>query len=92
LGYAYAVAGKTARARDVLNRLQQPRPGGYVSPYFVAIVYTGLGEKDQAFVWLRRAYEDRHPGLVLLKIDPRFNHLRDDARFTEIVRQLDFGP
>jgi len=92
LGYAYAVAGKTAKARDVLNRLQQPRPGGYVSPYFVAILYTGLGEKDQAFMWLNQAYEDRHPGLVLLKIDPRFNHLRDDPRFTELVRQLDFGP
>ncbi|HYO62599.1 MAG TPA: protein kinase [Pyrinomonadaceae bacterium] len=91
LGHAYAVAGQTARAREQLERLRGPQQGHYVSPYFVAIVYAGLGERESALEWLQKAYEDRHPGMVLMKVDPRFDPLRPDPRFQELLRRVEQG-
>lgn len=91
LGHAYAVAGRTNEAREILNKLQTPKTGGYVSPYFLAVVHAGLGDNTGAFENLRRARDDRHPGLILLKIDPRFNALRPDPQFAELIRQVEHG-
>jgi hypothetical protein len=61
----------------------------YVAPYNVAIVHTGLGEKDQAFVWLDRAYKDRSYYLaVMLPTDPRLDSLRSDPRFADLLRRV----
>lgn len=89
LGYAYAVAGRRADAARVLERLRARASKGYVSPYFIAIVHTGLGDRDSAFAALTRALEDRHPGMILLKSDPRFDGLRDDARLTRIIQRIE---
>jgi hypothetical protein len=89
LGYAYAVGGKQAEARKILNWLQTPRAGSYVSPYFIALVYTGLGERDQALAALYQAYKDRHPGMIFMRIDPRFAPLRTDPRFAELQRHVE---
>ena len=59
LGYAYAVSGKKAEAQKVLEHLKEMSAQTWVAPYNVAIIYVGLGEKDQAFDWLERAYKDR---------------------------------
>ena len=59
LGQAYARAGKTDEARDVLLRLEEMSRQRYVSPYHIAYVYTGLGEYDRALDLLERAYEER---------------------------------
>ncbi|HEV2762859.1 MAG TPA: protein kinase [Pyrinomonadaceae bacterium] len=91
LGYAFAAAGKPDKAREQLAVLQGPQPGRYVSPYFVAIVYTGLGDKEAAFEWLQKAYNDHHPGMVLMKVDPRFDPLRPDPRFQELLRRVEQG-
>jgi tetratricopeptide (TPR) repeat protein len=88
LGHAYAVAGRTSDAQKVLADLDEIARDRYVLPYFRAAVYTGLGDKDQAFAWLERAFEERHPGLVLVNIDPRFDSLRSDPRFADLIRRL----
>ena len=60
----------------------------YVSPYLMATVYAGLGDKDQAFACLERAYEVRSWYLTHLKLDPELDSLRFDPRFTDLVRRV----
>jgi len=60
----------------------------YVSPYLFAIIYDGLGDKDQTFAWLDKAYHDRAFFLIWLKVEPRFDSLRDDARFQDLLRRI----
>lgn len=91
LGHAYAVSGKTAQAREVLADLQRPGQG-YVSPYTVAAIYAGLGEKDQAFRLLEKAYEEHDIWMVSLKVDPVFSSLRSDRRFKELLDRLNLAP
>jgi hypothetical protein len=67
------------------------RERGYVSPYFVAVVHAGLGEHDRAFAALEESFRDRHPGMILLKSDPRFDPLRKDARLSDLIRRIEDG-
>jgi len=98
LGHAYAASGKTAEARQVLSDLhdlgesQAAEPRRYVSPYTVAAIYTGLGEKDRAFKWLERAYEERDVWLMNLKVDPVFAKLRSDKRFQDLLTRAGLRP
>jgi TolB-like protein/Tfp pilus assembly protein PilF len=64
----------------------------YVSPYTVAAIYTGLGDKDQAFKWLERAYEQRDVWLMNLKVDPVFAKLRSDKRFQDLLTRAGLRP
>ena len=89
LGHAYAAAGRTAEARKVLDRLRAPRAGGYVSPYFIALVQAGLGDRDHALAALYQAYKDRQPGMIFMRLDPRFASLRSDPRFTDLQRHVE---
>ncbi|PYS93606.1 MAG: hypothetical protein DMF64_04195 [Acidobacteria bacterium] len=89
LGYAYAIAGKQTEARKILNWLQTPRTGSYVSPYFVALVHTGLGERERALAALYQAYKDRQPGMIFMRIDPRFAPLRTDPRFIDLQKHVE---
>ena len=91
LGHAYAISGKTSQARQVLAQLQRPDQG-YVSPYTVAAIYAGLGEKDQAFKLLEKAYEARDIWLVNLKIDPVLAPLRSDQRFQNLLERIGLAP
>ncbi len=88
LGHAYAVAGKTARARSVLAGLRAQAVRRYVPSYWFALVYVGLGERDQALRALERSYEERSTVLAYLQIDPRLAPLRDDPRFLALARRL----
>lgn len=87
-GHAYAVAGKRAEAQKVIEELQALSNRRYVSPFEIALVYIGLGDTGEAFRWLDRAYEERSFWLVLLNVDPRFDHLRSDQRFQDLVRRV----
>lgn len=71
-----------------LNEIETKAKTGYVSPTIFALHYTLLGKKDEAIVWLERAYDERHPFLVQLKIDPEFDSLRDDPRFQDLLRRI----
>jgi DNA-binding winged helix-turn-helix (wHTH) protein/Tfp pilus assembly protein PilF len=89
LGHAYAAAGQRAEAQQVLAELQTLAQRKYVSPYDVATIYAALGEKEQAFDWLEKAYADRCGWLAWwLKVDPKFDSLRADERFTALLRRI----
>ncbi|MFZ3217072.1 MAG: protein kinase [Candidatus Acidiferrales bacterium] len=88
LGNAYAVAGKKPEALAILHDLLQMSARQYVSPYNIALVYTGLEEKDQAFQWLDKAYEERSVRLTNFAVHPRFVVLRSDPRFAALVKRI----
>ncbi len=92
LGFAYAMAGKKAEAEEILNKLQALAQRRYVSGLYFAIVYAGLKDNDHAIEYLNRAYEDRHPGLVLIRIEPMFDALRSDERFKQLVKRFEPVP
>ncbi len=92
LGHAYAIAGKSGEAGKVLTRLKDLSKQKYVSAYDIAIIYLGLGEKDQTFAWLDRAYEERCPVLELLKVEPSLDPLRSDPRFVSLLRRVNLQP
>jgi len=92
LGHAYAVSGKTAEAKQVLNDLQQLQGQRYVSPYTVAAIHAGLGDHDQAFKWLDAAVEARDIWLMNLKVDPVFAKLHSNRRFTDLLARLRLRP
>ncbi len=88
LGNGYAVAGRTADARKVLTELDAAAKQRYVSPYNYALVYTGLGDKDQAFAWLNKADQERNDYLIYLKVEPLFDSLRSDPRFADLLKRI----
>jgi len=71
-----------------LEELRKISKGGYVSPYCFALVHAGLGEKEQAFHWLEEAVVTHDVWLVWLKAEPRFDNLRSDARFQDLLGRL----
>lgn len=89
LGHAYALSGKRAEALKILDELKQMEKVKYVSPYDLAVLYTGLGEKDKAIEQLNKAYEQRAGWVLMLKTEPLFDPLRSDARFAALVQRLD---
>ena len=89
LGFAYGMAGKRAEAIAILDKLQALSQRRYVSGIYFAIVYTGLKENDRAIEYLNKAFESRHPGLVLIRIEPMFDGLRSDERFKRLVNRFE---
>jgi tetratricopeptide (TPR) repeat protein len=90
LGYIYAVSRKRSEAQKALEELKELSKRRYVSSFYMALIYMGLGEKDQAFALFERAYEERSPRLIELKVDPIFDPLRSDQRFAELMRKVGF--
>jgi len=88
LGHVYAMSGRTAEARQMLQRLTAPSQEHYVAPYTIAVLCAGLGEKDEAFVWLRKSVEERSEDVALVYADPRFQPLYSDPRFAEILHSV----
>jgi len=89
LGHAFAVSGNGAEARKVLDHLKVMSAHEYVAPYNVAIIYAGLGDKDQVFPWLEQAYEDRSFYLAAaLTADSRLDGLRSDRRLVDLLRRV----
>lgn len=84
LGHAYALSGRSEEARKVVEDLQVRLN----REYLIAWVYAGLGEKDQAFKWLEKAYEERDSSMVYLKVDPKLDSLRSDPRFADLLRRV----
>jgi DNA-binding winged helix-turn-helix (wHTH) protein/TolB-like protein/Flp pilus assembly protein TadD len=91
LGHAYAASGRKADAKRVLAELDQQKQR-YVSPYTIATVYAGLGEKDQAFKWLEKAFEERDIWLMNLNVDPVLKSLRSEQQFTQLLRRIGLTP
>jgi serine/threonine protein kinase/tetratricopeptide (TPR) repeat protein len=87
LANGLAVTGKTEEARRILSHLLARQEREYVSAYDIASVYAGLREPDEAFKWLRRAADERSTFFVHLGWDARFEGLRKDARYRELIEQ-----
>src|ERR1700730_5479789 len=91
LAHAYAVSGNRAEAQRLLDELGKQKQR-YVSPYTVATIYAGLGEKDQAFKWLEKAFEERDIWFMNLRVDPLFKSIHSDARFTSLLKRIGLTP
>jgi len=92
LGNAYARAGQVAAAQKTIAQLQRDVEKNGVGRYEIALVYAGLGKKQEAFKWLEDAYDAHDVGLLYLKIDPCLDPLRSDPRFDDLVRRVGLAP
>ncbi len=88
LAHTYALQGAREAARGILSELEEHAGHAYVPPHDIAMIYSALGEKDKAFEWLRLAYQERFSLLVLLELDPRFDSLRADPRFRNLLSRI----
>ena len=88
LGHAYAVAGNRAEAQKVIAHLKELSVHEYVAPYNFAVIYAGLGDKDESFVWLNEAYQERSYLLTYLTVDERLDNLHSDPRFDDLRRKV----
>jgi tetratricopeptide (TPR) repeat protein len=88
LGYAYAASGDRTRATGVLKELNQQSSRGFISPFWPAIIYLGLGDRQRGLEGLEKAYEAHDPWVMQLKMDRVFNPLRSDPRFIQLLREL----
>jgi Tfp pilus assembly protein PilF len=90
LAHAYGRAGAKEEARKLLAWLEHDANSQYVSPYYFAIVYLGLGDDEVAMDWLEKAFADRSNGLVFMRVEPELDHLRSNPRFLALQQRLKF--
>jgi TolB-like protein/DNA-binding winged helix-turn-helix (wHTH) protein len=88
LGHAYGISGDKAHARQVLDELRTMATRQYVPSYDIALVYLGLGDKEEAYRWLEKAFDERSAWMVYLNMDSRLDRLRSEPRFKELVRKV----
>ncbi len=91
LGTGYAMAGQRDEAMKILEQLMEESKVKNVSSFGIALIYTCLGEKDQAFLWLERVYQERESA-SRINVYPQFDPLRDDPRFTDLLRRMNLEP
>jgi serine/threonine-protein kinase len=92
LGHVYAKTGRKKEARAVLDELKQLSRQGYVPADSMALVHAGLAEKDEAFAWLDKAFAERSFRLVHIKVEPRWDSLRSDPRYAQLLRRMNLNP
>lgn len=89
-GYALAKAGKRAEARLALDELLKLSAEKYVPPYHTALIYNGLGENEKAIDYLEKGFAEKDVRIVFLKVEPKWNNLRNEPRFAELMRRMNF--
>lgn len=89
-GFTYAMAGMVSEAQAVLREMDALSRQRFVTSYGIALVHAGLGETEEAFRWLDRAFDERSHWLVWLRLDPRWKSLRDDPRFKTLVAKMKY--
>ncbi len=92
LAQAFAAAGRIADAKKLLDKLLTRGTEQYVPSYWIALVYTSMGNKDEAMKYLERAFLERSSWLVWANVEPRFDSLRSDARFASLLTRIGFKP
>jgi serine/threonine protein kinase/TolB-like protein/Flp pilus assembly protein TadD len=88
LGHAYATGRQPAEVQKILKELTMRAQQTYVQPTWLAVINLALGQNDQAFDWLEKAFVDRSGALLYLKVDPVFDPVRKDARFEDLMRRV----
>jgi len=89
-GYTLGAMGRADEARAVLGELERMSTKRFVTAYGMALVYTGLGDNEQAFAWLDKAFAERSHWLMWLRLDPRWKNLRSDPRFARLVERMKY--
>jgi TolB-like protein/Tfp pilus assembly protein PilF len=92
LGYSHARLGERKEALRMIEELKAASKQSFVPALFVALVYAGLEDKDQAFTWLEKAYEERFNRLAYLKVEALWDPLRSDPRFADLLRRVGIPP
>ena len=87
LGYALAKSGNEVEARSVLDGLSKFAPERDFSSYEIALIYNGLGQHEDALTSLERAFAEHNSAIVFLKVEPKWNNLRSNARFQDLLRR-----
>jgi hypothetical protein len=85
---AYGLAGQPKEAQKVLDELLALSRRRYVSPHSILHVYIGLGDRDKAFEWMEKSYQDRTNGMAWLAVWPGFDPIRTDPRFDIYLRRI----
>jgi TolB-like protein/Tfp pilus assembly protein PilF len=92
LGHDYASSGDKAKAKQVIAKLEEIGKNRYVPSLYIAMVYTGLGDRQNAFAWLDKAYAERCEYLVYLPTEPMADPLRGDPRFSDLLKRIGLSP
>jgi TolB-like protein/Tfp pilus assembly protein PilF len=90
IGYTYAKSGDREGVQRMLDRVEEVSKRRYVNPSDVVLIYAGLGDVDQTFTLLERAYEARSQYLIWFKTDPRLDSIRQDSRYTDLLWRIGF--
>jgi TolB-like protein/Tfp pilus assembly protein PilF len=92
LGYAYGRSGRIEKAKEHLDELTTRAAEGYVSAMWMALVHLGLSDLERVFHWLDRAFDERDGSLILIAAAVEFDPLREDPRFTSLLRRMGLAP
>ncbi|MEK6410702.1 MAG: protein kinase [Acidobacteriota bacterium] len=90
-GHFHAILGETEKANEVLQRMDALASRKYVPAYLIARIYLGLGDNDRVFELLDKACEERYGYLAYLNVEPLFDSIRSDPRFSDLVRRVGLG-
>jgi serine/threonine-protein kinase len=88
MGWFYAMSGKKELAYEYIAELEERSKKGYVSSFWTAVIYIALGEIDQSFVWLEKAYEERDSNMIYFTVAPVFDSVRSDPRYKELLLKM----
>jgi Flp pilus assembly protein TadD len=88
LGYALAKSGNRERAQAILAELNSIAAENYVPAYSFAMIYNGLGEKEEALNYLEKSFGEREVQISFIKVDTRWDELRSEPRFAEIIKRM----
>jgi tetratricopeptide (TPR) repeat protein len=88
LGFVHASMGRVDESEELLGQLLELSNRRYVAPVSVAIIYGAIGQLDRAFEFMEAGYEVRDDFLMVLRVDPRFDSLRQDPRFRDLLRRM----
>jgi tetratricopeptide (TPR) repeat protein len=87
-GYTLAIVGKKDEARKIIEELKERRQKQYVPPIYFVLIHTGLGETEEALGWLEQCAAERDFWMVWVPVDPRFDSLRDDVRYSDAIKKI----
>ena len=88
IGVTYALSGDREKAEEILNELIERKKEEYVPCLFIAVIYGALGDNDNCFSWLERAYDERDAWLPLINTEPGFDKMRSDPRYSAFLRKM----
>ena len=88
LGYVLAKSGQREQAKAIIEKLRLAGTENYVPAYSFAMIYNGLGEREEALRYLEKSLQEREVQITFIKIDTRWDDLRAHPRFQEVMRRV----